>query len=138
TIVATTSLPVLHVPVTIDGGHHIALIGSGLDLAGGKSTVKGLVIDKATTGIILDSAKNDIEDNYILGNFIGVIAFGPANTIKKNVISGNGFDGIHLLSDGNQVQGNKIGTDVTGLKALGNGGSGVAIFGGAQKNLIGT
>ena len=51
-----------------------------------------------------------------------------------NVISANGGSGVHILdfsaeipSTGNVIQGNKSGTDVTGLDDLGNAGDGVSI-----------
>ena len=40
-------------------------------------------------------------------------------------------------TSGNVVAGNRIGTDVTGTRALGNAGRGVSVFGGAQANRIG-
>ncbi len=57
-----------------------------------------------------------------------------------NVISGNGVEGINLntsYSTGVVVEGNKIGTDVTGKLALGNGYDGVLIQGEASYNTIG-
>jgi hypothetical protein len=61
-----------------------------------------------------------------------------------NLISGNGFDGILLgafsggnPSSGNTIQGNFIGTDVTGMAALPNRGNGIDIEGGGQNNTIG-
>ncbi len=99
--------------------------------------------------------------NLVQGNFIGTDpsgtgrvpnAFGinisaPNNLIggsaanAGNVISGNGgveiLDGIgiDISGAGNQVQGNLIGTDVTGAAALPNGYHGVSVRGSA--NLIG-
>jgi hypothetical protein len=46
-----------------------------------------------------------------------------------NVISGNSGDGILLYGSGHVVQGNRIGTDVTGTAPLPNGGSGVRVLG---------
>lgn len=93
--------------------------------------------------------------NVIQGNFIGTDASGTAavpnsesgifltgasnNAIggelpgARNVISGNGppmnGDGISLFfgSNGNAIQGNYIGVDVTGAQPLGNGNSGINI-----------
>ena len=58
---------------------------------------------------IVDSASN---------NTIGGTAAGA-----RNVISGNGSDGVVFIdgsATGNLVAGNYIGTDVTGTMALGN------------------
>ena len=58
----------------------------------------------------------------------------------RNVISGNGNIGIHILGSGavgNRVEGNFIGTDVNGISALGNNQGGVDINGGASGNFVG-
>src|SRR6185503_2645401 len=50
------------------------------------------------------------------------------------------IDGIHISDVGtnnNVAQGNYIGTDVTGSKAIPNGGAGVSIIFGAQSNVVG-
>jgi hypothetical protein len=44
-----------------------------------------------------------------------------------NLISGNIGNGLLIFAPGTLVQGNRIGTDVTGTQALGNSGNGVAI-----------
>jgi hypothetical protein len=57
-----------------------------------------------------------------------------------NVISGNKGAGVHIIGSGssaNVVQGNYIGTEVTGTVALGNSKSGVLIQSGASGNTIG-
>ena len=57
----------------------------------------------------------------------------------RNVISGNDSDGIGIFLDGasgNLVLGNFIGTDVTGMAALGNNLNGVSILEGASSNTI--
>ncbi|MGH9838271.1 MAG: hypothetical protein ACREEM_05760 [Blastocatellia bacterium] len=96
--------------------------------------------------------------NQSLGNFIGVNAAGTAdlgntsdgvfingasgNTIggtaagARNVISGNDGHGISLRGNGNLVQGNFIGADITGAAALGNLIFGVSILN-ASNNTIG-
>jgi len=71
---------------------------------------------------------------YIAGgssNFIGGTASGAGN-----LISGNTGEGIIIEGDDNRVQGNLIGTDATGLRALGNQSDGVIIRRGSG-NLIG-
>ena len=69
------------------------------------------------------------------GNLIGGTINGA-----RNVISGNNAEGLRLSDAGttaNAVQGNFIGTDVTGTNALPNGFAGLTIFSGATSNLIG-
>ena len=107
------------------------------------------------TGVVLNS-----EDNAVLGNRIGTDVSGLAavpngtgiqdgtggNTIGGpltlpasgpcddtcNLVSGNTGHGINLSQAGNSstVQGNFVGTDVTGLAPLGNGNYGIVIFNG--------
>ena len=58
---------------------------------------------------------------------------GGTAAADRNLISGNGANGIEIplyLDTGNLIAGNLIGTDITGTKALGNGESGVDMYGG--------
>ena len=61
----------------------------------------------------------------------GVVSCGGGNTIggpaagQGNLVSANGGDGISVVSSSNVVQGNTVGTDVTGTVALGNGVDGI-------------
>jgi len=100
---------------------------------------------------------NLIEGNYIgttpdgasaLGNlFAGVILFNGAanNTIgggagAGNVVSGNfsyGFYVSDIGTSGNWIQGNNIGTDVTGSNSIPNNFDNLIIFGGTTTNFIG-
>ncbi|MCA9962334.1 MAG: CSLREA domain-containing protein, partial [Anaerolineales bacterium] len=102
---------------------------------------------------------NVIENNYIGtdvsgtvalggGNFGAIALFGGnGNAILNNLISGNASMGIEISGDagrianGNIVQGNLIGTDVSGSTFLGNG-SGISLgaFGNpyVQNTLVGT
>jgi hypothetical protein len=96
--------------------------------------------------------------NVIQGNFIGTDVSGTAalgnqgsgiylndgnqtviggsTAAARNVISGNGFDGVSIGGSGTRVEGNFIGTDVTGTAALGNGRDGVSIFN-QSNNIVG-
>lgn len=122
--------------VELDG----ALVGnnSGLVIKAGGSTVRGLAIVRFNaTGITLSNCNN----NLIQGNHIGVDAAGSlkrangdgiflsnsSNNViggvalaARNVISGNLNGGVVVIGVGNVIQGNFIGTDVTGKVALGN------------------
>ena len=141
--------------IELDG----SLMGTSgsLRIVAGSSTVRGLVINRiASMGIILNGDDNLIEGNFIgtdvggttaLGNSTGVnIQSGTNNTVggltpgARNIISGNNGYGIAISSiatNGNFVEGNFIGTDVTGIAPLGNpGGTGV-IMGNSSNNTIG-
>jgi hypothetical protein len=106
---------------------------------------------------------DDADRNIVSGNYIGTdatgtqslgntetgvaIAYGPQNNTvggdtegERNIISGNGGDGVSISEDGtinNTVSGNYIGTVMSGTQALGNTGDGVQISGGAQNNTVG-
>ena len=80
-----------------------------------------------------------IEGNFIgtdalgqsaLGNrTVGVYLAAPEATVVGNLVSGNGYEGVYLLAGatGSTVQGNLIGTDLGGTRALGNGTFGVYV-----------
>jgi titin len=110
----------------------------GLTLLADHSTVRGLVINDFGIGIWLQVSGGDlIAGNYIgtdvtgteaRGNGTGVYIeyYSPNNTIggttagARNLISGNTDSGVYIRGEGNLIQGNYIGTDVTGTAALGN------------------
>src|SRR5207248_1090832 len=63
---------------------------------------------------------------------------GGTAAAERNLISGNGKDGVWIqsFSTGDLIEGNTIGTDVTGAVALGNSLDGVFVDG-APNNTIG-
>ena len=97
-----------------------------------------------TMGVLVLGAaasNNVIENNYVgtdptgamarpnAGTGIGIEG-GANNRILRNLISGNGEDGILIYKPGaigNAVQGNLVGVDRTGTKALANGMYGIEI-----------
>jgi hypothetical protein len=134
----------------------------GLIINAPNCTVRGLVINRFVgDGVRVCTDGNVFEGNFIgtdpagttaLGNgsgAVGGIVFGfcgtPSNcTIggttpeARNLISGNAANGILLgVGSGNTVQGNLIGTDVTGTLPLGNASVGVSGGGGMSNALIG-
>jgi parallel beta-helix repeat protein len=126
----------------------------GLRFASGASTLHGLAINRFKAAEIqLDSPSNTIVGNFIGTDVTGSLAraggshgiwvntagnlIGGTNSGDGNVISGNGDDGIYLLScSGNVVQGNLIGVNAAGTAALGNANNGIVIYS-ASSNLIG-
>lgn len=142
-------------PTTVGVG--VQLSGSGITI-GGTAAGAGNLISGNLTGIELFQASGIfVEGNYIgtnpagtaaVANGTGVRILGGAstNTIggtsagARNLISGNSFDGVVISGSSttaNPVEGNYIGTDLTGTLALGNGRDGVLIYQGANGNTIG-
>ena len=101
--------------------------GAGVFIAAGSTgnSVKGNYIGTDVTGT---AAIPNLGDGIFLAgssNNIGGIVSGA-----MNLISGNTGSGIQATTDSqNTIQGNFIGTDVTGLLAVGNGGNGMTLFG---------
>jgi CSLREA domain-containing protein len=152
----------------LDNTIGVALTNALNNTIGGTTAGARNIISDNGTGIsISGGTDNKIQGNYIgtnaagdarLGNNQGVVLSNtPNNTIggttaaARNIISGNGTWGV-LISDpdstDNKVQGNYIGTDVTGTVTdpdgtpnngdeLGNGLNGVVIRTGAANNIIG-
>ena len=118
-------------------------------------TPPGNVISGSGTGLQVGTGSNNVNNTAVMGNLIGTDAGGtgplgnlrgveiadPSNTVggtdpmARNVISANGLRGILIQSQNNQVQGNLIGTDITGTQLLGNGGDGVVVL--TNNNTIG-
>ncbi len=138
---------------------------NGLTISGNACTVRGLdIVRFAGSGIQVQGSNNVIQANYIgidatgtkaegnghngigitrgsKNNLVGTNGDGVNDIGERNLISGNGGEGVGINGVGtnfNVVAGNFIGTDVTGSFSVGNvGGAGVVIEGGAQSNRIG-
>ena len=131
----------------------------GVHIVSGGSKVRGLVVNRfGGAGIRLAGpGGNAIEGNFIGTDVAGKVARGNGkgvviratsdNTIggstpaARNVISGNGNSGININgpgATGNVVQGNLIGTDITGTLDLGNTNDGIRIDGPAYNAIGGT
>ena len=145
-----------------NAGIGISFIGSN-NIIGGTTFESRNIISSNSGGIVFGGSNNLIQGNYIgidatgtqgLGNSgVGVeIGVGSINNIiggtmpgAGNLISGNSGNGvnivggldINIIARENIVQGNIIGTDVTGTIALGNGDFGVIVSGSAFNNKIG-
>src|SRR6185436_3414433 len=91
--------------------------------------VEGNFIGTDVTGTVdLGNSAQGVVINGSINNAIGGTTAGA-----RNVISGNGANGMLLVglsdSSGNKIEGNFIGTDVTGTADLGNSTSGIQIEG---------
>lgn len=149
--------------IEIDGSS-IPSTSTGLVLRANNSVVRGLAVngfDDGGIGIALLGRSNVVEGSFVGTDTSGSSArpnshaivieqasdnrIGGSDPGSRNVISGNVYSGVWIQgasAAGNQVQGNYIGTDASGLKPLSNGtsdgnGAGVAISGGAFNRIGG-
>ncbi|MEZ6078124.1 MAG: LamG-like jellyroll fold domain-containing protein [Pirellulaceae bacterium] len=142
-------------------GYGVSIVDSASNLIGGTSVSARNVISHNSFGIVISGAGSTL--NTVAGNYIGTTASGnnaagntydgiqifnssAANTIGgatssyRNIISGNGGDGIHISgenSDGNIIRNNWVGMGADGSTVLGNGRHGIAIMSGADNTVIG-
>jgi hypothetical protein len=151
----------------------IAVVDSTGVTIGGATPASRNVISASDNGVYLVGASataNTIQGNYIGTNSSGTQALpnafngiyisasnnlvGGTSVGAGNLISGNGYHGVHLSgiqpdtqqsvpTTGNQILGNRIGTNVAGTGPLGNGpvggifGRGLFISDGAFLNTVG-
>jgi hypothetical protein len=119
--------------------------GNGVEIISGGTSgnvVEGNYIGTNASGTraIANTANGVLIANGAADNLVGTNGDGVTDVGERNLISGNGNDGIQIYgfgSNGNVVAGNYIGTNVTGLAALHNYEAGLAIGGGAQQNRVG-
>src|SRR5437660_1688836 len=148
TINLTGGLPTLIRTVTIDGATPPSFSGTPLIELNGSGAGAGNVISgndntsfPAGVGVyITGGAGSQLQGNLIgtnpagtsrIPNRFGILISGAPNNViggttaaARNIVSGNTVLGIDILNAGatnNVVQGNYVGTDVTGSTALGNG-----------------
>ena len=138
----------------------VGLSGSNNLLGGTTAAARNVICGNRNTGVFIGGTLtgNKVQGNYIgvdvsgtkaLGNGnVGIVISGPNNNFiggvtKKpgvppgNVISANTNTGVGLNgTNGNTIQGNIIGADVTGTVAMGNTGDGILMTT-AVGNLIG-
>jgi hypothetical protein len=137
-------------------GHGGLVFGTGSD----GSKLLALAVDNAkSNGVTLNAGSTTLNFNYIglnlagsaFGNMrdgiyvsalssnnqIGVNRSGASGAVA-NVISGNGGNGLSLHgSSGNVIAANRIGTDIKGKYAIGNGANGIWITTASTGNEIG-
>lgn len=132
---------------------------TGFAINAGSTTIRGFVINRFVTNS--DIVMWGTGGNIIEGNFLGVDASGTTNlgatnsihvyaisnntiggttAAARNLISGNTNPAIALNAgaSGNLVQGNFLGTDVTGMVALGNSGNDIVTLDSPNNTIGGT
>ncbi len=138
--IGTDSSGLLALPNQLSG---LRIESSSNTVGGAASEARNLISGNAQDGIWIIT--NAASGNVVQGNFIGTgigganrlkngrigvhISGAPANLIggtipgSGNLISANGDAGIYLIASaavGNVIQGNLVGTDLTGTSPLGN------------------
>jgi Peptidase family C25 len=134
-------------------GDGVNVNGGDVSTIGGLATTTGaapgnVISGNNSDGVDLVDSGGDTNTITIRGNFIGlkangtealpntgdgvgirtgvtVTTVGGTTATARNVISGNGSDGIEFASGGHTIQGNYIGTQSNGTSGLGNSGHGI-------------
>jgi hypothetical protein len=127
--------------------------GSG-NLIGGTEAGAGNVIANGSRGIVVYADNTTIQGNLIGTDATGTRNFGAnsqairveangaiiggSTESARNIISGSKTaQGISLIGNTTTIQGNYIGTDITGTQAIPNAQSGIYLFESSTNNLIG-
>jgi parallel beta-helix repeat protein len=147
--------------IEANGGSGVLIFSSSNNLIGGlTAAARNVISGNGSSGVeILGlSATNRIQGNYlgtdasgsaaVPNGLDGILIFNSSGNViggtvggARNIISGNTNNGVELLggsATGNLVQGNYIGTDVTGTKSVRNSIHGVLIFNAAGNTIGGT
>jgi hypothetical protein len=150
------------------GAQDLGNARNGVNIRGASNTVGGTTAGERNVISGNDDEGVHVNEvgatgNKISGNYIGTDASGtkdlgnaqdgvyienlPDNTVggttagERNVISGNGYDGVFISgpnATGNRVTGNYIGTDKKGAALLGNNDKGVKIANASSNTVGGT
>jgi hypothetical protein len=111
--------------------------GNGININGSNPTSDANLVEGNFVGI-------DASGTRALGNENGITIFGGlSDTIggttpeARNVISGNVYSGLAFIGLANVVEGDYIGTDITGTQALANG-TGISVLTGSTNTIGGT
>ena len=126
---------------TIGGGNVISGNVIGIDLGANDNTILGNLIGTDVTGTV---AVGNSEYGVLIHQGAQSNTIGGTTAAARNVISASGVRGVLIRNENvgddaafNVVEGNDIGTDVTGTIALGNAGYGIELTGGVHDNTIG-
>ena len=130
----------------------------GLILSGGNSVIRGLVISRFPSGIVIRSASNIVAGNFIgtdpagrmsLSNDFGIYlhgfccnVIGGSSPAERNIVSGNRLEAIVVgelpsrMAQDVIIAGNFMGVDATGIVPLENGPSSSTISVRSSSNLV--
>jgi len=143
-----------------NGTHGVAIVGaSGAQIGDGTPAGRNIISGNGESGVVIESGASN---TMIWGNYIGANVTGAAaapngqsgvlvdtsaqDTLvggdlagQGNLISGNGLDGVLIVGGAarTHVQGNTIGLDADGVRALGNGEDGVQVSNGVDTQIGG-
>lgn len=155
----TTQPSFLTTPVIEIDGSLASTDATGLAINCGSSTIRGLVINRFATNsdiVMWGAGGNVVEGNFLGVDSSGTFNRGTTNSVHvyaisnntiggttaaaRNVISGNTNPAVALNAGAwnNVVQGNFIGTDLTGTVALGNSGNDVVTLDSPDNTIGGT
>jgi len=129
---ATGSDAVLLIELNGNGGGF-----TGLNVTANASTLRGLVVNRFSTGISVNGDNDEVYGCYVgvdptgtidRGNTSGIVdqqgaddaRIGSAAPADRNVVAGNNGDGIRSLGERTLVVGNYVGTNAAGTAAIGN------------------
>ncbi len=139
-----------------NGGGVLISNGAAYNVIGGNTPAeRNLISGNSDNGVyIVDSGtlSNTVSGNYIgtdvSGSYaipnqwqgVGVRGGASYTRIQDNLISGNGWDGVHIWDASTiriAISDNHIGTNISGTAAISNTHSGIGINSGAHDNTIG-
>ncbi len=144
-ITGTTALGNYYTGISVQGENNL--------IGGTDPNARNLISGNSAYGIEIQGPHNQVQGNFIgtdvsgtiaIPNWEGIAIFGYSDNVvggtapgAGNLISGNGNLGVDIRSIRTKLQGNFIGTDVTGTQALGNSGGVFLSDGPANDNEIG-
>lgn len=159
TLDATTQPGFSQRPIVELSGENITETRTGINVNADDVQVRGFVINQFTnSGIFVHEVSGAVVQSNIIGadvtgevakpNETGIALFGASNSIigggspeLGNLVSGNTGYGIVVFGSAatnNRIQGNIVGTNISGAVALANGFSGVLLDDGTFNNYVGT
>ena len=140
-------------------GHGVHISGGARynDVGGELATDGNVIAANGRSGVMIEGSDTAI--NRVGANLIGIAADGGmplgnghhgvgiydgavlnqvgSRVLEPNVIGANGWSGVAIVeSNTNEVNGNIIGTDASGVKNLGNGYHGVHVVDGSDNSII--